>query len=124
MAGANSSSSQWGGQRSGSGRPTRAELERLVADLIVSLGSQGDADVHTDQVVDGSVVYGVPWSRPEGRGKRPNGVREASRMVARRRLADQKLNPRQRLRAEEALAGQIRRAYYRRLKPAPCPFLS
>lgn len=103
----------WGGKREKAGRRVDNELTRMVADLTVSLGNQGDARVQTDQVVNGVVVWGKPWSREPERGVRPKGVREASRMVARRWLADRPLSLKLRAKQEAALAERIRRAYHR-----------
>ena len=77
------------------------------------MGYQGDARVNPDQILDGTRVYGRPWSKEEERGVRPTSVRDAAAMVARRRLADQPLTPKERARKERALAERIRRAHYR-----------
>ena len=112
--------SKRGGRRAAAGRRRDIELERLVADLCVSLGSQGDARVNPDQIIDGVVVRGRPWSKESEQGVRPTGVRDGAKMVARRRLADEPLTPKARARKEAALAAKIRRAYYHALK-APKP---
>ena len=91
-------------------------LLRLVAELAVSLGRQGDARVNPDQFANGKIAYGRPWSKELERGIRPTSVRDASRLVARRRLADQPLTPKARKRKENSLAERIRRAYYRAAK--------
>ena len=110
--------SKRGGRRTGAGRRPDVALERLVADLRVSLGYQGDAHVNTDRVIKGLVVHGRPWSKESERGVRPASVRQAAQMVARRRLADQPLTPTERARKEAALAAKIRRAYYHALRAA------
>ncbi|MDB4981084.1 MAG: hypothetical protein JWM82_1836 [Myxococcales bacterium] len=114
-AGAQSKATR-GGARSGAGRPNDVDLERLVVDLCESLGYQGDARVNPDQIIDGKVSRGQPWSREEDRGVRPDSVRDAARMVARRHLADKPLEPRARERAERSLSERIRRAYNRASK--------
>jgi hypothetical protein len=111
--------SKRGGRRAGAGRRRDVELERMVVDLCTSLGYQGDAHVNPDQVIGGVIVHGMPSSKPSERGIRPASVREASQMVARRRLADEPLPPKARARKEAALAARIRRAYYAALKAPP-----
>jgi hypothetical protein len=88
----------------------------MVVDLCTSLGCQGDARVNPDRVVDGQIVRGQPWSTEQERGVRPESLRDAAQMVARRRLADQPFGPKTRARMEKSLAARIRRAYYRAQK--------
>ena len=76
----------------------------------MSLGYQGDADVLTDMTKGGQIVYGVPWKQIPAR---PLSVRDATRLVASRHLADLPLAPRERTRREASIAEAIRRAYYR-----------
>ena len=87
----------------------------MVADLCASLGLQGDAYVQTERVVDGRRVAGQPWSNEQERGVSVTRVRQAARMVARRRLADRALSGKARERQERSLAERIRRAYYHAL---------
>ena len=102
-----------GGARQGAGRPRDAELEAMVVELAEAFGSQGDARVNPDRIVDGVIKRGEPWTHPDDVGIRPEGIREACRLIARRHLADHPLDPVTRDRMETSLAERIRRAYTR-----------